>query len=101
MRLAELNPKWSITNEYWHYDDALKTNPKRHGQGITFVCPVCKNHRVAVWFKNPIDGIEQAPGLSPLWNRNGDTFENLTINPSVDLRIASCWHGFVRSGEVT
>ena len=39
------------------------------------------------------------PGI--LWGRAGDTFENLTIQPSVDASPAGCWHGWVRNGDVT
>jgi uncharacterized protein DUF6527 len=35
-----------------------------------------------------------------LWTRTGDTFEMLTLSPSVDASKAGCWHGFVTNGEV-
>jgi hypothetical protein len=35
------------------------------------------------------------------WRRTGDTFDTLTLTPSI-LRIGGCgWHGFVTNGEVT
>lgn len=34
-----------------------------------------------------------------LWRRSGDTFEGLTLAPSVDASPAGCWHGFVTNGE--
>jgi hypothetical protein len=38
------------------------------------------------------------PGV--LWRRAGETFETLTLNPSVDASRAGCWHGFVTESEV-
>jgi hypothetical protein len=37
------------------------------------------------------------PGF--LWRRAGETFETLTLSPSVDASRAGCWHGFIRNGE--
>lgn len=52
---------------------------------------------------NPLDG---GPPLEPersRWLREGDTFESLTLAPSI-RRIphdGSCgWHGFIRRGEI-
>ncbi len=38
------------------------------------------------------------PGV--LWQRTGETFETLTLSPSVDASRAGCWHGFITNGEV-
>lgn len=38
------------------------------------------------------------PGF--LWRREGETFDTLTLHPSVDASPAGCWHGFIRNGEV-
>jgi hypothetical protein len=35
-----------------------------------------------------------------LWQRAGDTFETLTLSPSVDASRAGCWHGFLTAGEI-
>jgi hypothetical protein len=37
------------------------------------------------------------PGYA--WQRAGETFETLTLSPSVDASAAGCWHGFVTNGE--
>jgi hypothetical protein len=114
MRLAELEPRW------WSQDG-------RHGQGVTFRCPCprCqagpRTVRLAVAFANPLDlgdpvdmGHKKAwwpamgggphcedlvpPGIH--WNRTGDTFDTLSISPSVDASAAGHWHGFITKGEV-
>lgn len=98
MRLSELNPTW------YHWSGRTERI------GVSFDCPVHGTaHRVHVPFANPLDGGEPEKGRNHLWTRSGDTFETLTLSPSVDytkydngtLRDASCWHGFVRDGEVT
>ncbi len=39
------------------------------------------------------------PGV--VWTRvAGDTFETLSLSPSVDASRAGCWHGFVTNGDV-
>lgn len=35
-----------------------------------------------------------------LWTRSGETFETLTLAPSVDASRAGCWHGFVQNGAI-
>lgn len=92
---------------------------------MSFDCPHCKagpeRVRLAVAFSNPIDGgavVSLSPrNLWPLlwpdaetaakvtvppgvhWTREGDTFETLTIKPSVDASASGHWHGFVTAGE--
>lgn len=68
-------------------------------------CP-CGNrdetHQLYVPFANPLDGgPSMQTGTRNGWQRIGETFETLTLTPSI-LRIApSCgWHGFITNGEV-
>jgi hypothetical protein len=37
------------------------------------------------------------PGV--VWGRTGDTFDTLTLSPSVDASAAGHWHGWVSNGE--
>lgn len=99
MRLTDLNPAWG----HWS-----------SGEGpieVVLDCPVCpgaKAHRCHVPFANPMNGAK-AVTRHHLWQREGDTFETLTLSPSVDytkydngtVRDPNCWHGFIRVGEVT
>ncbi len=60
-------------------------------------------------FANPLDGAAPDRGRKHLWQRTGDSFETLTLTPSIDytrfdngtLRDPTCWHGFITDGEVT
>lgn len=91
MKLSELNPSWVV-------GDVMKCFPmERGGMGLSFDCPVHRNHRLVVMFSNPIDG---QPPVSDqnLWHRDGEDFESLTLGPSID---SNCWHGHIVNGEVT
>jgi Family of unknown function (DUF6527) len=106
MRLTDLNPQFlNAGGEDCYTCDpetgALIPAPKRTGVGVQFDCP-CGNHdedhRCYVPFEHPIDG---GPVLERKgWQRTGDTFETLTLAPSI-LRVGGCgWHGWIRNGEV-
>jgi hypothetical protein len=99
MKLTELKPKWVVEHEYGDWDENLKTNPKRRGMGITFLCPHCQQTRIGVMFTNPIDGLKPAYINSGLWQRTGETFETLTLSPSIDTSQCKHWHGFITNGE--
>lgn len=74
--------------------------PERRGVGVVCDCPCGCDQQLYVPFANPLDG---GPSVeSKGWQRAGDTFETLTLTPSI-LRKGknSCgWHGFFTSGEV-
>jgi hypothetical protein len=81
-------------------------------QGVSFLDPVefVKNSgpvgtsMVVCWFKGRgvPDDVVPGPGR---WDVSGSTFEDLTLNPSVDLTMGGkhpgWWHGWVQNGEVT
>jgi len=67
--------------------------------------------RIPVAFTNPVDGgapfgPESRPNGVPiprvLWTRVGDTFETLSLSPSIDASKTheGGWHGHVRGGWV-
>jgi hypothetical protein len=92
VKLTDLDPGW------WTAEEG------RTGMGLTFLCPHCRTQYLGVWFANPIDGgPPAAPELSPKprWTRTGNTFENLTLSPSVDASQSGHWHGFIRDGEIS
>lgn len=85
MRLTDLDPRWTAS-------------PGRHGQGIRFLCPACRVGCCGANFDAPLDGGPPLP--TPTWSRTGDTFETLTLAPSIDASAAGHWHGFITNGEV-
>lgn len=77
---------------------------ERKGTGIIFNCPIHDEYCfTGVQFANPIDGgpPHDADG-TPRWHRTGDTFETLTLSPSI-RRLGGAdgceWHGFIRDGR--
>jgi hypothetical protein len=101
MKLLELNPSWCT---------AVKG---RHGMGLSFECPIHRFHRLAVMFANPVDGGECCKDSKYVWQRTGETWDDLTLGPSIDAsgNVATigehagmiqtpCWHGFIRNGAV-
>ncbi len=114
MRLTELEPRW--------FDVPGIGTDK---DGITFLCPceACKSlpkpRRLAVQFFNPIGG-EPKPAMtqkeknvhlfdlrtfdvapSTQWQRTGETFDDLTLAPSVDASKSGHWHGHITNGNMT
>lgn len=78
--------------------------PLRTGVGVVFRCP-CGNrdesHECYVPFMNPLDG---GPSIERGWQRVGDTFDTLTLTPSIlrsRARGGCGWHGFIVNGDVT
>lgn len=100
MRLSDLNPSFFTE---WSPPD----QPQRSGCGVIFDCPHCvaagkpvgEREILSVPFANPIDGGPAMSTRKVLWQRTGDTFENLTLAPSVDASGFGHWHGFIINGE--
>jgi Family of unknown function (DUF6527) len=89
VKLADLNPQF------------LDEHGGAKGAGIAFDCP-CGNHdeehRCYVPFAIALDGSPVGHGERG-WKRTGDTFETLTLTPSIQ-RLDCRWHGFITNGEV-
>jgi hypothetical protein len=75
---------------------------------IWFDCP-CGRHSNLIAFEPTVGTVPtSAGGLSRnggRWKRDGETLDDLTLAPSIDVNSSgkngSCWHGFIRKGEVT
>lgn len=98
MRLTDLDPRWCVDADIV-IGGSVKHFDGRHGMGITFDCPCCKRVRLAVWFDKPIDGGVPTDDAK-LWSRSGETFETLTLSPSIDASKHGHWHGFIRNGAI-
>lgn len=78
--------------------------PVTEGVGVIFDCP-CGNHdeehRCYVAFSNPIGPGDYVDDKG--WKRVGETFETLSLTPSIYRRTdwGGCgWHGFITNGDV-
>lgn len=99
MRLADLDAGFVSTN-------GVRT-------GLHFLCPQCRAQQLVVPFANPPSGGAPDATLNAngvLWQRTGETIDDITLSPSVDSRHVNggydgiprteCrWHGWVRNGE--
>lgn len=104
MRLASLHPHWVVAEGS---PDIV---------GVTFDCPCCSPDgkvsslgtkylpRLGVLFVEEIDidglpnGVHwTTPGKK--WHRTGDSFDTLSLVPSVDCSAWDHWHGFIRNGS--
>lgn len=108
-KLTDLNPQWlghGGEHVYASKEDAEvgKSIPYRDKVGVEFDCP-CGNkdeqHRLFIEFKNPPDGGPPCdPRAHATWHRYGDTFETLSLSPSIQRHTPCKWHGYITNGEV-
>lgn len=104
MKLTELNPWWVGAGGSGVSDAHGNPVPERQGVGISCDCPCGKcGRRLYVPFHNPLDGgssYDTRPDGG--WERAGDTFETLTLTPSIQrMDPDGCrWHGFITNGEI-
>lgn len=106
MKLTDLHPQFLGAGGEGIYKSDGTPAAKREGVGILMDCPCgqCDEfHQLYVPFDNPLDGGPPLEPGHPRWHRTGDTFETLTLTPSI-LRSrdkGGCgWHGFITNGEV-
>lgn len=97
-QLIELDPRWCSSGGSGITDKDGNPVPLREKIGLICDCPKCgEDHPLFVPFANPLDG---GPPTHPVaWRRSGDTFETLTLTPSI-LRKDCGWHGFIRNGLI-
>jgi hypothetical protein len=98
-RLVDCNPRW-VTSRYSGYDDGVV-------RGVFFDCPEghegCSH---AIPFTPALDGTasETWQENGAQWQRTGDTFETLTLSPSIrnaPREDTGCaLHIFIRDGQI-
>ena len=79
--------------------------------GISFDCPHCSEtgqrlaiaiHMDGTNFDPDPDNPQQFATDERVWTiSGGETFENLSLTPSVDASASGHWHGFITNGEIT
>lgn len=97
MRLVDLNPKFlgcGLADGTW-----------QEGVGVRLDCPCGSPDCLDLFvpFKVALDG-RPGPHGDKAWDRTGDTFDTLTLSPSIQrmpVNGETCrWHGFIRNGEI-
>jgi len=101
--------------EAYFITDGSIAGQRRHvttlaeAQGVVLFCPcgfgTDRAHGLVVPFTNAPEhnfGVLARDGVTrPKWKATGTTLADLTIHPSVDVGTPSCWHGWIKAGEVT
>lgn len=106
MKLTDLNPRWVTFQPPPPEDEG-----KRWYIGVSFDCPHCKERRLVAYFTPEIDdgyswkfatwdNFANRGHDGPRWNREGETFETITLRPSINTEYSGHWHGFIENGEI-
>ena len=95
MRLVDLDPCWVSAGGDGVTVDGQPA-PRRERVGVSVECPCGCDSRLYVPFANPPD---DGPPLKG-WQRTGETFEVLTLSPSIFRRSGCGWHGFITAGMI-
>lgn len=100
MRLTDLEPRW--------YSNPSVDPHARHG--FTFRCPHCPENGTRLGVAVHVDGTNFDPEPDnaqcfatgeTVWNVTaGDSFDNISLSPSVDASKHGHWHGFITNGEI-
>jgi len=108
--LTALSPQWCEAS-YYDSHGARQQAGGRHGMGLMFRCPLhyqsdCAFANLYVPFHNPVDGGPKAwegqgSKRDAYWTRTGETFETLTLSPSIKMpeEGPEHWHGHVINGQ--
>ena len=108
MKLTDLEPRWVELNNW--------ASPSKFYIGVSFLCPHCpvdaplhgpnRRRRLAVKFWPPIDpdglmgrmfNLERTDEHA---RESGESFDTLTIEPSIGFDSIGHWHGRITNGEV-
>jgi hypothetical protein len=107
--LIKLLPEWLTDGTR---PEGHKVVGTRFGMGVRLLCPghSSENHRINLWFLNPIDGGPPRPAHA-LYYRTGECFEELTLHAGETvvrrgevlheaISVASHWVGYIHGGYV-
>ena len=101
VKLIACRPRW-LTIPNWSSDSLFAI-------GVAFNCPVCA-YPVSCHFEPAVDPDKlqakyqwpnfPAPNGQKQWHRSGDTFDTLTLAPSINNDAAGCGHWTLSNGEL-
>jgi hypothetical protein len=99
VRLIDLNPAWVDAAKGPGVTNGTQPQNVRRGIGLQFDCPCGCGLRAGVEFTVAVDGL---PWRHTMWERKGDTFETLTVRPSIGIDKLDGrgfhYHGWLRDG---
>jgi hypothetical protein len=100
MKLVALNPRF-IDHGGEGVTRAGIPVPRSEGIGVMFDCPCGCGRPIYVPFSNPIKAVGDLwVGNQAHWQRTGETFDTMTLTPSIRRLDGCAWHGFVTNGEI-
>lgn len=99
MKLIDLNPSFVSSGGEGITDAKWNPVPERKGIGLAFDCPCGDGCRAYVAFENPMDGGPPVGNGLNRWHRTGETFETLSLTPSIARQGECQWHGYLTNGE--
>jgi hypothetical protein len=98
VKLIDLDPAWLSP------DVLVFRSPAGSGDLITAKrVPMPTPEQYALVYENNPQYIGRTVVMTrpdQVWALEGDSFENLTLHPSVDHSASGNWHGWVRNGEI-
>lgn len=114
MKLTDLEPRWFDVPGVGGAIDGVSfrcpcarcvANPRDQVRlGVQFT-PIGEDRVVAAMSQkekmrhvHELRTFDVPPGI--IWRRTGDTFQTLTLSPSVDASRSGHWHGHVTAGEI-
>jgi hypothetical protein len=104
MKLTELAPEWIGSGGDRVFSSATGLPiPRREQTALWFeYCPCGCGRSFCIHIENPPDGLGPSNPGGPSWHCTGDSFDNLTLAPSIQRADPDgCrWHGFITNGEV-
>lgn len=118
MRLTELQPRWiEKDGKRVAFMFRNPTGPDHRGRTdwLTCFCVPIESVFPDRWvLLDQLEADLEAADLKPsdsghivlvlegvAWKWEGDSFENLTVTPSIDASASGNWHGFITNGEIT
>lgn len=90
-KLINLNPKWLSSGGEGITDEKGKPIPLTEKAALELDCPCGCGERICIPFI----------GYKNNWNKSNDSFENLTVTPSIQRLIGCKIHFVITSGNIT
>ena len=101
MKLIDLEPRW-LEHKGERIGFAFRSPTAKRFWQTVFFAPTHRNIQDLVTERElGEDAVVQLCNEKAMWRIvGGDSFENLTIKPSVDGSAGGLWHGHITNGEI-
>jgi hypothetical protein len=103
MKLTELDPRWLFKDgRRIGFIFISPTDPKYYQSCFSEPTPSRLQWELFEQVLNDEHGASRVQGSKPTfaWTFSSDTFDTLTVTPSIDGSPGGLWHGFITNGEI-